>query len=132
MTIEVMWRTVENDQWREHHGTAANTEELAGIVRLLDDPRVDGATVHHADTERFSEVVFGVRDGRAAMFYTDEDGAWYTLSEDEGEEREPPVWFEVDFPHRAEVTAELVVAALDEYRVTGLRPTVVRWQPMEL
>ncbi|MCP2257245.1 Immunity protein Imm1 [Streptoalloteichus tenebrarius] len=42
------------------------------------------------------------------------------------------MWFEVGFPPRAEVLAELVVAALDEYRVTGRRPTAVRWQPMEL
>ncbi|SHG76460.1 Imm1 family immunity protein [Streptoalloteichus hindustanus] len=134
MTIEVMWRTVEDDRWREHRELIRDAESLARVVGLLEDPRVDGATAHHPSHEGFSEMVFGVRNGRGALFYTDAEGAWYTLGEDEegGEEREPPVWFEVDFPPRAEVPAELVAVALDEYRQTGQRPTVVRWQPMEL
>src|SRR3954467_12131405 len=105
------------------------------VHRLLDrltDPRSDNALLIHTDRPTLDsgypdhEVTVGVRGDRGAILFVDSTtGTWVTLGEG------PPrrtVYAGIEFPTHCEIPVPNLAAAIEEFLLTGQRPTGVPWQ----
>ncbi|HVK25178.1 MAG TPA: Imm1 family immunity protein [Actinokineospora sp.] len=124
MTIEARYRTLIDGRVGEE--VLDLPEDGIGRLReaLADAPF--GVALRQAGPDFVSELVVGVQGDLGAIYFTDESGSWYTAGptpDDEG-----PVYAEVDFPGHSELPASRIMAAVDEYLRSGVRPACVPWQ----
>jgi hypothetical protein len=123
MSVNVRYRTLDGDKVGER---ATEVDHVARLLQILDTEAPFGIIVTPSEGGVDFELVVGMRGGLGALYYTDEDGSWY--SQGETPEGDGPVFAEVDFPSHCEVPRERLEQALHEFMTTGSRPVCVEWQ----
>ncbi|GAA3995701.1 hypothetical protein GCM10022247_14510 [Allokutzneria multivorans] len=139
MTINVAWQTRHTGAWTTTRVEIGDPADIPAMLQRLETEQGLDATAVHLDRPRIAphdhpdhDLRFGVRrrDGGCvgAIFFADTAGSWVTLGE--GPE-EGPVYAEMEFPARCEVSLNQLEGALIEFLRTRQRPTTVDWQPIE-
>ncbi|WP_086820846.1 Imm1 family immunity protein [Allokutzneria sp. NRRL B-24872] len=138
MTINVAWQTRHTGAWTTTRVEIDDPADIPVMLhRLETEGGLDAAAVHlarprvaphdHPD----HDLRFGVRRRDqgpvGAIFYADGAGSWVTLGD--GPE-DGPVYAEMEFPARCEITLSQLEGALVEFLRTHQRPTIVDWQPI--
>ncbi|MCP3804006.1 Imm1 family immunity protein [Allokutzneria sp. A3M-2-11 16] len=133
MTIDVTWRALHNSAVATESAQITTTEDIGPLLARLEG--TFGARLLHRDRDLLPsglvdhDVIVGVRDGRAVMLYSDGDiGGWVTVGDNPNTEI---TYLEYDFPPHSELPLSIVERAVEEFRVTGTRPTCVEWQVAE-
>lgn len=129
MSVEVRYRTLDGERVGER---VVRIDDADQLLRTLEVEAPFGATIAHLarlalpDGAPDHEFVGGLRGDVGAIYYTDEDGSWYTSGptpDDDG-----PVFAEVDFPSHCEVPRDRLGEALREFLDSdGRRPSCVEW-----
>jgi hypothetical protein len=123
MSVNVRYRTLDGDKVGER---VAEVDHVERLLQILDTEAPFGITVTPSAGSVEHEVVVGTQGGLGALYYTDEDGSWY--SRGETPEGDGPVFAEVDFPSYFEIPLERLEQALLEFMAASSWPICVEWQ----
>ncbi|WP_086827187.1 Imm1 family immunity protein [Allokutzneria sp. NRRL B-24872] len=132
-SVDVSYRSEVGGKWLEHLERINATLFDRMLAGRLPEVGKHGAIIRHRHrpvddrdpSER--ELIFGVRNGRAALYYTDETGAWYSRGPTPASPDEL-VYADLEFPAHCEISLINLAHALAEFFDTQTRPTCVSWQ----